>query len=602
MFSDEEWNAEPNDSTLYLMHGASDMILPRASRHGDSSKFSPEPPKSPDYRPDARFHRYPDQDSKYHDKALKETTKYQEPSKRYERYDTMGSEKEISYMENPKYHQRYHEESEKYPAKYEVDNRRTADSTRHVENGYKSETKHRGQRFVDDFEDEVDYRDKRSNKDEIPRPRTKYNPEDPRFYIDDSKPDRSRSKYDDFYQAQDPKPRYYEPDTRDRSRNKYATDDQRYYGEYDENKTRPNHEYYDPQKPKYNQEERHYYQESKTLEKPTKMKFNPEDPRFYSESRHSEKSSRSKYSQEEAPRLKYSQDDFFDDVSESRRRPEDRQRSPTPPEINVSPRDRFKDAKEKFLLLERDRLEEQERLRRQDMVASSPNLNMKDKTFLKRHESMVHPKDRYLEERRYEMDGRYQPKPAPRTKVEEDVRYRRDVPLDRYRSPDRYEQNRRSIFSQIEEEHKKNSNEIAKELKRRSYMENNFEKDYYREKSYGEIADSKRYPGLDREGYPFSKSNVELDKVGEKYDPKYDTKFDQKYDPKYDQKYDPKYDPKYGKSQKQLKQPAGYRHSYAEPKLSLEKMGKKHYPEMVHRTNSSVSNSGRVGIASVNPY
>lgn len=114
------------------------------------------------------------------------------------------------------------------------------------------------------------------------------------------------------------------------------------------------------------------------------------------------------------------------------------------------------------------------------------------------------------------------------------------------------------MFSQIEEEHKIKSHDIARELKRRSYMEN--------DKGY-EISQERRYPGLDREQF-FSKSSVELDKL-EKLRPKF--------------------------------KPPGYRHSYAEPKLSMERLGKKH-PEMIHRTNSSVSNSGRVGIASVNPY
>lgn len=49
-----------------------------------------------------------------------------------------------------------------------------------------------------------------------------------------------------------------------------------------------------------------------------------------------------------------------------KRNPEDRQRSPSPTEI-VSPKERFKDAKEKFLLLERERLEEQEKRLQQNL-------------------------------------------------------------------------------------------------------------------------------------------------------------------------------------------------------------------------------------------
>lgn len=49
-----------------------------------------------------------------------------------------------------------------------------------------------------------------------------------------------------------------------------------------------------------------------------------------------------------------------------KRNPEDRQRSPSPNEI-ASPRERFKDAKEKFLLLERERLEAQDKLLQQNL-------------------------------------------------------------------------------------------------------------------------------------------------------------------------------------------------------------------------------------------
>lgn len=44
--------------------------------------------------------------------------------------------------------------------------------------------------------------------------------------------------------------------------------------------------------------------------------------------------------------------------------------------------------------------------------------------------------------------------------------------MERFRNVDKYDPKRRSMFNLIEDEHRKNSNEIAKELKRRSYMEN----------------------------------------------------------------------------------------------------------------------------------
>lgn len=65
-----------------------------------------------------------------------------------------------------------------------------------------------------------------------------------------------------------------------------------------------------------------------------------------------------------------------------------------------------------------------------------------------------------------------------------------------------------------------------------------------------------------------------------------------------------KYDPKFTKNQKLKPNGAGYRHSYVEPKLRVEqqKSEKKGFNDILHRTNSSVSNSGRVGIASIHPY
>lgn len=161
-----------------------------------------------------------------------------------------------------------------------------------------------------------------------------------------------------------------------------------------------------------------------------------------------------------------------------RRGAEQRQRSPSPGEEDVSPRDRFKDAKEKFLLMERERIQEQQRRMREELKAR------KDKTFLKRHESVVYPsryedyddhQERYYEER---------PKPAPRSSHPEEVRYAKETPVDRYRNMDKYDPKRRSMFNLIEDEHRKNSNEIAKELKRRSYMENGHVDDVsYRDRS-----------------------------------------------------------------------------------------------------------------------
>lgn len=179
-------------------------------------------------------------------------------------------------------------------------------------------------------------------------------------------------------------------------------------------------------------------------------------------------------------------------------------------------------------------------------------------------------KDRY-EDAFYDEIVEGPPKPSPRHL--EEVRYRRESPIERYRNTEKMDPKRRSMFNLIEDEHRKNSNEIAREIKRRSYLEStNYEEDGHKErqKNYHELPESDRYPTDS-----YSKSYHELDKVG-----------------------DMKYDPKFTKNQKNKS--AGYRHSYAEPKLRMEK--KNGFSEMLHRTNSTVGNNGRVGIASIHPY
>lgn len=102
------------------------------------------------------------------------------------------------------------------------------------------------------------------------------------------------------------------------------------------------------------------------------------------------------------------------------------------------------------------------------------------------------------------------------------------------------EKKRRSMFDVLEEERRRNSNELAREFKRRSYQE---------------LADHERFPGLDRETARMQHHNA-------------------------------------ANGRRPPQPTGGYRHSYAE--------GPMHH-EALHRTNSSVS-SGRVGIAAVHPY
>lgn len=221
-------------------------------------------------------------------------------------------------------------------------------------------------------------------------------------------------------------------------------------------------------------------------------------------------------------------------------------------------------------------------------------------------------KPRYNEETRYEDKTKYfnrynevdrrdpprQPKPAPRN-IEYHNEYDQQVPLERYRNQQyENEMKRRSMYNLIEDEHRRTSNEIAKELKRRTYVE-------------PESYDSRYYP---EDSNRLTKSTLDLDKIGNHRKPQQMipapravmTKSTLELNEEYSGQPNPgskiingmKVPP-----QQVMQNVGGYRHSYAEPKLRMERMGgKKLFPDMLHRANSSVSNSGRVGIASIHPY
>ncbi|XP_060533696.1 uncharacterized protein LOC132706393 isoform X2 [Cylas formicarius] len=330
-------------------------------------------------------------------------------------------------------------------------------------------------------------------------------------------------------------------------------------------------------------------------------KIDPIDPRYYEPE--PDKPARPRAKERELDRYRGETDrQYFEDsdASRVRRSAQYRQRTPSPDEIKA-PRDRFNDAKEKFLLMERERLQQE---RRRPEPPISPTIH-KDKApgYLKRNQSMAYGSKDHLR-RSYDESyfndrsrvDEFTCKPASRH-TQDDARYReyndRDTPLDRYRNTDKFDPKRRSMFSLIEEEHRKNSNEIAKELKRRSYMEVNARsfdgesvnfRDNERDtknRHFDDLPESDRYnpPIVDN----YAKSSLNLDKTS-----------DGKYDPKF-----VKHPQKFFKSV-----PAGYRHSYAEPKLRMEKgVNNKYYAEMLQRTNSTASNSNaRVGIASVKPY
>lgn len=117
---------------------------------------------------------------------------------------------------------------------------------------------------------------------------------------------------------------------------------------------------------------------------------------------------------------------------------------------------------------------------------------------------------------------------------------------------------RRSAYESIVDEQRRNSHELAKEFKRRSFQEPGPNMD--NGLGYQELDERERYPGLDRETArvrPTDESAV------------------------------PTTSPR-------------YRHSYAEPFHQFKPAGQPTH-EMLHRTNSSLS-SGRIGMASIHPY
>ncbi|XP_054280714.1 uncharacterized protein LOC128998552 [Macrosteles quadrilineatus] len=156
---------------------------------------------------------------------------------------------------------------------------------------------------------------------------------------------------------------------------------------------------------------------------------------------------------------------------------------------------------------------------------------------------------------------RHQRYPTTTSEEEEDRRdYRHMMHPEAMNFPPRamqYDKKRRSMYESIEDERRRNSNELAKEFKRRSYQDHgpNIESNSL---GYQELDERERYPGLDREtARPHQPEEV------------------------------PTLSPR-------------YRHSYAEPFHQYQQPMQPHH-EMLHRTNSSLS-SGRVGMAAIHPY
>jgi hypothetical protein len=156
-----------------------------------------------------------------------------------------------------------------------------------------------------------------------------------------------------------------------------------------------------------------------------------------------------------------------------RRDPEHRQRSPSP----MSPRERFRDAKEKFHALERERLDElQGALERRRQETAAANVA-----------AVITNNSRRLITRRSTSEdevrgGRYHAVPTKTVDVD-DFEEEEPMPIGR---------SRRSMYESTEEERRRHSHELAREFKRKSYHQTTTN-------GYQELAAHERYPGLDKD-------------------------------------------------------------------------------------------------------
>ncbi|KAG8296505.1 hypothetical protein J6590_055152 [Homalodisca vitripennis] len=193
------------------------------------------------------------------------------------------------------------------------------------------------------------------------------------------------------------------------------------------------------------------------------------------------------------------------------------------------------------------------------------HLNMNPVPFAENNSAI--PLERYRSPPRVSTAPRPSPRhqryPTPNSEDEDDHDYRNVMHSDMRNYPQRvYDNNdkkRRSMYESIEDERRRNSNELAKEFKRRSFQDHGPTMEICANSlDYQELDERERYPGLDRETARVHPA----DEV-------------------------------------QTSSPR-YRHSYAEPFHQYQPTLQPHH-EMLHHTNSSLS-SGRVGMAAIHPY
>lgn len=152
-----------------------------------------------------------------------------------------------------------------------------------------------------------------------------------------------------YYEDEEVRPYHHRETPVPKTRQKYIAEDIKYNSKrYDEEEREfnNNNQQQEQMKQRYIEEMKRKHQMHKNEEN---------NGRYYGTER-----SNASSSVESKQRQKYVKD-YYESTSR-KSAPESRQRSPSPVE-DVTPRDRFKDAKEKFLLLEKERLEQERKLR-----------------------------------------------------------------------------------------------------------------------------------------------------------------------------------------------------------------------------------------------
>jgi len=218
----------------------------------------------------------------------------------------------------------------------------------------------------------------------------------------------------------------------------------------------------------------------------------------------------------------------------------------------VSPRERFKEVKEKFRMMEKEKFDEESDKCRMDYrkyKEETPIMPVhKDRGHVKRNDSMNYD--------RYQFDE--SPVLTPRNLNSDEVRYRE---RDHY-PVHKNDYKRRSMFNlNTEDQQKKMYNDIAKDLKRRSYIDQG---------------------SALRDSHNFSQVHPKLE-------------HEEKYYRSMEREQKEQLSGKFLKNKA-----AGYRNSYVEPMPMKYRPDRKF--EVLQRTNSSVGVNGRVGIASIHPY